>query len=359
MDDKTYQLMKELTETEGLPGFEDRVYNLMKREIKTITNETTTDNLGSIVGKVGDSGPKIMLAGHLDEVGFIVSNITKKGFLKIKALGGWWGHVMLAQRVKVLTSKGDLTGVIGSKAPHVLSVEERKKVLKIDKMFIDIGASSDEEARSFGVEVGDPVATICPFEVLPNKKTLLARTWDNRAGCYVALKVLEKLQSSSLPNQLFSGATVQEEVGLRGAQTLAQTILPDISFATDVGVAGDTPGMDQDAANLELGNGPILGFLDRSMVPHRKLRDFVVNIAKEYNIPFQRELMTGGATDGGKFHLAGSGVPTLVVSVPSRYIHSHVSMVHLDDLNNAVDLLVQVISALDEQTVQKIKGLEG
>ncbi|WP_179298734.1 M42 family metallopeptidase [Evansella halocellulosilytica] len=357
MDQKKIELMKELTDVEGVPGFEDRIYNVMKTRISSFSEKIETDNLGSLVGKVGNGQKKVLLAGHLDEVGFIISHITKDGFLKFRALGGWWGHVMLSQRVKVLTKKGDLTGVIGSKAPHVLKPEERKKVLEIDKMFIDIGAGNREEAESFGVQVGDPVAAVCPFEVLPNEKILLARNWDNRAGCYVALRVMEELKGKSLPNTLYSGATVQEEVGLRGAETLAHTINPDIAFATDVGVATDTPGMGGEEGKLSLGDGPILGFLDRSMVPHRKLRDFVVETAKAKNIPYQLELMSGGATDGGKFHLAHQGVPTMVISVPSRYIHSHVSLVHFDDLENAVKLLVHVISSLDTSTVDHIKGL--
>ncbi|MBB5174270.1 M42 family metallopeptidase [Texcoconibacillus texcoconensis] len=354
----SYELMRKLTETEGLPGFEDRIYNVMDQEIKNHTNDLVHDHLGSITGKVGNGASKVLLAGHLDEVGFIVSQITEKGFLKIKPLGGWWPHVMLAQRVKVLTDSGDLTGVIGAKPPHLLETDERKKVLDIDDMFIDIGATSREEAKSYGVNVGNPVATICPFEPLPNEKMLLARTWDNRAGCYVALKVLERLKSAQLPNTLYAGATVQEEVGLRGAQTLAETILPDIAFATDVGVATDTPGINKGkAGDIQLGKGPILGFLDRSMIPHRKLRDFVVNTAEQKDIPYQIELMTGGATDGGRLHLAGSGVPTMVVSVPSRYIHSHVSVIHEDDIENAVELLCAVIQSLDEETVNGMKGL--
>ncbi|UCZ54196.1 M42 family metallopeptidase [Bacillus shivajii] len=357
MEQKKMELMKELTDTEGVPGFEDRIYNVMKTRISSFSNTIETDNLGSLVGKMGDGEKKILLAGHLDEVGFIISHITKDGFLKFRALGGWWGHVMLSQRVKVMTNKGDLTGVIGSKAPHVLKPEERKKVLEIDKMFIDIGARNREEAESFGVRVGDPVTTICPFEILPNDKMLLARNWDNRAGCYISLRVMEELKGQSLPNTLYSGATVQEEVGLRGAETLAHKINPDIAFATDVGVATDTPGMSSEEGTLALGDGPILGFLDRSMVPHRKLRDFVVETAKSNNIPYQLELMDGGATDGGKFHLAHAGVPTMVVSVPSRYIHSHVSLVHFDDLENAVKLLVKVITSLDSSTIEQVKGL--
>ncbi|MBU8906674.1 M42 family metallopeptidase [Desertibacillus haloalkaliphilus] len=351
------ELMRELTETQGPPGFEDRVYHVMKKHISEHTQSIDHDNLGSIVGKLGNGDPKILVAGHLDEVGFLVSAITDEGFLRIKPLGGWWGHVMLSQRVTVMTQRGDLTGVIGSKAPHVLTLEERKKVMKISDMFVDIGATSREEAEKFGVAVGDPVATICPFEVLPNQNMLLARNWDNRAGCYIALKVLERLRHEHLPNTLYSGATVQEEVGLRGAETLAHMINPDIAFACDVGVAEDTPGMKRENGYLKLGKGPILGFMDRSMVPHRKLRQMVVNTAKEFSIPYQIDIMDGGGTDAGKFHLAHRGVPTMVVSVPARYIHSHVSIVHKEDLDHAVELLVKVIQRLDNKTVEELKGL--
>ncbi|MCK0472882.1 M42 family metallopeptidase [Halalkalibacter sp. APA_J-10(15)] len=357
MEQTNLQLMKTLTETEGLPGFEERIFHVMKTEIASHTSQIESDHLGSIVGRIGEGRSKILLAGHLDEVGFIVSGITKNGFLRFRPLGGWWGHVLLSQRVKVLSKQKDITGVIGSKAPHVLTSEERKKVLTLDKMFIDIGASSREEVESYGVAIGDPIATICPFESLSNEKMLLSRTWDNRAGCYIALKVLERLKQEKLPNTLYSGATVQEEVGLRGAETLANMIQPQIAFATDVGVAGDIPGMNKEETSLELGKGPVLCFMDRSMIPHRKLRDFVVNIAKEHSIPYQIDIMTGGGTDAGKFHLNHHGVPTLVVSVASRYIHSHVSIVHYDDLEHAVTLLCEVIKQLDDKTIQSIIGL--
>ncbi len=351
------QLMKELTETEGAPGFEMRIHQVLNDQIKKITPDVMTDNLGSIVGKVGSSGPKILIAGHMDEVALLITHITKEGFLRFQPLGGWWGHVMLAQRVRVLTQKGDLTGVIGSKAPHVLSIEERKNVLDTDKMFIDIGATSKEEAEGFGVAVGDPVVMVCPFEVLPNTKMLLARTWDNRAGCYVALKVLEQINKENHPNIIYSGATVQEEVGLRGAETLVNKIQPDIAFALDVGVAGDTPGMLEKENHTSLGSGPLLCFFDRSMIPHRKLRDLVVQTAKEHQIPYQVDIMPGGGTDAGKFHLAYSGVPTMVVSVAARYIHSSVSIVNRNDLDNAVELLVKVINKLDDSIVKSIKSL--
>jgi putative aminopeptidase FrvX len=356
--EKDLQLMRELTETAGPPGFEGKVHNLLQNRLAEMTPDILTDNLGSIVGKHGSSGPKILLAAHMDEVSFMVTHITKDGFLRLQPLGGWWGHVMLAQRVKVLARHGDLTGVIGSKAPHILSIEERKNVLDIKSMFVDIGASSKEEAESFGVEVGDPIVPICPFEVLPNPKMLLAKAWDNRAGCYVALKVLERVQQTSHPNTVFCGATVQEEVGLRGAQTLAHQISPDIAFALDVGVAGDTPGMSHQEGHSQLGAGPLLGFYDSSMIPHLPLRDFVIETAKANKIPYQIDIMPGGGTDAGKIHLAQNGVPSMVISVAARYIHSHVSIVHRDDLDNAVKLLVELIAKLDETTVSRIKGMK-
>ncbi|WP_202077338.1 M42 family metallopeptidase [Caldalkalibacillus salinus] len=357
--DQDLQLMKLLTETQGPPGFEERIYRVFQQEMTPYADDVIKDNLGSIVAKVGQQGPKIMMIGHLDEVGFMVSRITDHGFLRLKPLGGWWGHVMLSQRVHVLTSKGDLIGIIGSKPPHALSIEERKEVVKIEHMFVDIGAGSREEAEEMGVQVGDPITTICPFEVMGNPKHLLSRTWDNRAGCYVAIKVLQRLKAEqdALPNQVFAGASVQEEVGLRGAGTLTHKVNPDIGFALDVGVAGDTPGMKEKDSNTKLGDGPLIGFLDRSMIPHRPLRDFVVDIAKSNDIPYQIEIMEGGGTDAGRIHTTLEGVPSLVVSVPSRYIHSHVSVVHRDDLDHAVELLVQVAKQLDATAVEKIKGL--
>lgn len=356
--DHALTLMKELTETAAPAGFEYRMHQLMRKKIVQHTPHLETDNLGSIVGRLGDAGPRILLAAHLDEVAFLVTHITAEGFLRILPLGGWWGHVMLAQRVKVLTQKGDITGVIGSKAPHVISVQERKNVLDIEQMFIDIGVTSKAEAEEIGVQVGDPVVPICPFEVLANPKLVLGKAWDNRAGCYIALQVLEKMAGEKHPNILFAGATVQEEVGLRGAETLAYALAPDIAFALDVGIAEDTPGMSQKEEKIKLGNGPLLSFYDRSMIPHLPLRDFVIQTAKERQIPYQIEIMPGGGTDAGRIHTSYKGIPSIVIGVAARYIHSHVSIVHRDDLDHAVQLLVELVKRLDQETVNRIIGMK-
>lgn len=358
-EDSDLLLMKELTETFAPSGFETRMHQVMRKHIRQSTDQIVTDHLGSLAGVHGTHGPKILLAGHLDEVGLMVSQITDDGFLKFQTLGGWWGHVMLAQRMKVLTRNGDFTGVIGSKAPHVLTLEERKNVLDVKSMFVDIGMTSKAEAEELGVEVGDPMVPLCPFETLANTKMLMAKAWDNRMGCYVALQVLKNIAGKGTPNTAYCGATVQEEVGLRGAQTLVQTIAPDIAFAVDVGVAADTPGMEGKGGRNKLGGGLTLGFYDASMIPHLKLRDFVVSTAKEHGIPYQIEIMPGGGTDAGKFHTAYQGIPSMVIGVAARYIHSHASVIHRDDLEGAVKLLTVLINKLDADSVNEIKEMDG
>ncbi|HUP27887.1 MAG TPA: peptidase M28, partial [Chloroflexia bacterium] len=209
--DETLQMLKELTEAQGVPGQEGPVREVMARYLSP-SGEIITDNLGSIVarkaGSAGDDAPKILIAGHMDEVGFLVTMITDEGFLKFQTLGGWWEQVMLAQRVTIKTRKGDITGVFGSKPPHILSADDRKKIVDKKDMFIDIGVMSKEEAMEVGVRPGDPVIPICPFTVMANEKMLLAKAWDNRFGCAVAVETLKQIGEDH-PNVLYAGATVQ------------------------------------------------------------------------------------------------------------------------------------------------------
>lgn len=351
--DQELTLLKELTEAEGAPGFEGDVRGLVKRHIEEMTKDLHQDHLGSIVGKIGHSGPKIMLAGHLDEVAFLVSRIMDNGYLRLQPLGGWWGHVMLSQRVNIKARERDVIGVIGSRPPHVLSPEEYKQVVKIEHMFVDIGAANKEEVAMAGVEVGDPVIPICPFTPMANPKYLLGKAMDNRAGCYMALRLLKELKDHQLTCQVYAGATVQEEVGLRGATTLVRTVRPDIAIALDVGVAEDTPGMEAES-KVTLGKGPLIGFYDATMVPHRGMRETVVQVAKESHLPYQIEMMSGGGTDAGKFHLYGQGVPSIVIGVPARYIHSHVSIIHRDDLENGIKLIKTFVQKLDDSQLADI-----
>jgi endoglucanase len=359
MDD-TLKMLKELTEAPGVPGAEGPVREVMERYLAPL-GEVITDGLGSIVayrsgkGVNKDNGPRVLIAGHMDEVGFMVTRIDDEGFLKFQSLGGWWEQVMLAQRVTVRTRKGDLTGVFGSKPPHILTPEERKKPVDKSDMFIDIGVMSKQEALDAGVRPGDPVIPICPFTVMTNEKMLLAKAWDNRFGCAVAIQVLQQLGDNH-PNTVYAGATVQEEVGLRGAQTLSHLVNPDIAISVDVGIAGDTPGVKPHEAQSKMGDGPIILIFDGSLIPSNKLRDLFIDVAEEEKIPYQFDSVAAGGTDGGRFQLTHDGVPCINIGIPTRYIHSATSLANLDDLNNASRLIAAVVKRLDAAKVAELRA---
>jgi len=354
-EDNEMELLKELTEANGVPGFEREVRAIVRRELEKGNTDLLWDRMGSVFGqKRGtDTSPRVLLAGHLDEVGFMVTEITKGGYLRFSPLGGWWSQVLLAQRVTIMTEKRNFTGVIASKPPHVMTSEEMNKVYPMREMYIDVGAHTDKQVKEWGIRVGDPVVPMCPFEILPDDDTILAKALDNRVGCYLALEVLNQLRVTEHPNTVICGATVQEEVGLRGATTTPHVTEPDVAFALDVGVAEDGPGS-EGTSKAKLGKGPLITFLDATMIPNVRLRNLVIDTAERHGIPYQIDTMLGGGTDGGQFHLFRKGVPTLVVGVAARYIHSHVSMVSKKDVENAVKLLVEVIKELNRETVESL-----
>ncbi|TQR33554.1 M42 family peptidase [Lysinibacillus sphaericus] len=355
--DSTLQMFKDLTDANGIAGNERAPREVMKKYIGPYADLVETDNLGSVIAKkVGDeNGPKIMVAGHLDEVGFMVTQIDDKGFIKFQTVGGWWSQVMLAQRVTITTRKGDeIIGVIGSKPPHILPADVRNKVVDIKDMFIDVGAASKDEVLEWGVRPGDMVTPYFEFNVMKNEKYLLAKAWDNRIGCAIAIDVMKALQNEKHPNILYSVGNVQEEVGLRGAKTATHKIQPDIGFAVDVGVAGDTPGVTAKESTSKMGAGPQIVVYDASMVSHRGLREFVLDVADEHNIPYQFEAMAGGGTDAGSIHVTANGIPALSIGIATRYIHSHAGILHRDDYDNAVKLMVEVIKKLDRDAVNRI-----
>ncbi|GGC93400.1 peptidase M28 [Thalassobacillus devorans] len=354
--DETLTMLKDLTDAKSIPGHEKEARDVMKKYITPFADEVYTDNLGSLIAKKsGDTnGPKVMVAGHLDEVGFMVTRIDENGFVYFQTVGGWWSQVMLAQRVTIVTREETVTGVIGSKPPHILPPEARKKPVEIKDMFIDIGASSKEEAKEFGVRPGDSVVPYFEFTQMKNEKMLLAKAWDNRIGCAIAIEVLKQLKNEKHPNTVYGVGTVQEEVGLRGARTSAHAINPDIAFGVDVGIAGDTPGVSDKDASSKMGEGPQIILYDASMVSHKGLRDLVTDTADEKEIPYQFDAIAGGGTDSGAIHLTANGVPALSITIATRYIHSHAAMLHRDDFENAVKLIVEVIKKLDADTVKEI-----
>jgi len=347
--DKTLSWLKQISETPGVSGYEQRVKSLLTERLSGLT-EVGGDRIGSVIFKKRGStdNPRIMLASHMDEIGFMVKHITKEGFLKFVTLGGWWEQVMLGQRVTVMTASGDIPGVIGSKPPHILSAEERKKVVQKKEMYIDVGAADEKEAKEqLGIRPGDPIVPFSIFTVMANGKLLMSKAWDNRIGCAVMAEVIEELSCQAHPNTVYGVGTVQEEVGLRGAKTSCSAIDPHVAFAVDTCVAGDTPGVSEDQAASKLGKGVAISIYDSSLIPYPRLRDFVISVAEKNNIPYQLEFSEGGGTDAGRIHLHGQGVPSLVLSVPTRYIHSHNGIIHRDDYDSAVRLLVAVLRKLD------------
>jgi endoglucanase len=351
--DRTLAFLKELVEAHGVPGFEDDVAKVMRSQLEGV-GEFSRDRLGSFIcEKPGDAkAPRVMLAGHLDEVGFLVRSVTKEGFVKFLPLGGWWGHVVLGQRLIIKTRKGDVLGVVGSKPPHELRDDDRKKVIEIKDMFIDVGATSDWDVKKkLDIRPGDPIVPDSSFAVMANPNLLLAKAWDNRIGCALAAETARRLVGKKHPNTLFVVATVQEEVGLRGAKTSSSKIRPDVGLALDVGIAHDTPGTEGDE---KLGGGPLVVIYDATSIPNRRLRDLVIDTAEEMEMPLQFEAVDRGGTDAGRIHLAGEGVPTLSMGVPARYIHSHVSIIDRRDYESAAKLLVALVQRLDEKTVASL-----
>lgn len=356
MNEETLQLFKTLTEFQGAPGFEHPVRKFMKQELEKYADEIVQDRLGSIFGvKNGlQDGPKVMVAGHMDEVGLMVTHITDNGMIRFQPLGGWWSQVLLAQRVEVITDNGPVIGVIASVPPHLLDEEKRKKPMEIKNMLIDIGADSKEDAvERIGIKPGQPILPICPFTPMANEKKILAKAWDNRYGCGLSIELLKEIKHEKLPNQLYSGATVQEEVGLRGAQTAANLIQPDVFYALDASPANDVSG-EKDAFG-QLGNGALLRIFDRSMVTHRGIRDFILDTAESEKIPYQYFVSQGG-TDAGRVHTSNNGVPSAVIGICSRYIHTSASIIHVDDYAAAKELLIKLVKKTDKTTVSTIRN---
>lgn len=351
-------LLKELTEANGISGHESEVRHLIQRRMRSL-GEVSHDKLGSIIcRKAGQAPePKIMLAAHMDEIGFIVSHVTKDGFVRFSALGGWWDHVLLAQRVVIKTSKGDVIGVIGAKPPHLLSDEERSKLVEKKDMYIDIGATSREEVEKAGVSVGDPILPISSFAVLASGRAYLSKAFDDRAGCALLITAMQRMLKVNHPNTVFAVATAQEEVGLRGATTSVRVVNPDVAIVLESTGVNDMPGPSEDVHQIvRLGRGPVVTFFRQDMIPNQGLRDLLVDTAKRWGIPVQirADGTVRGGTDGAAIHLHGSGVPTIVLSLPVRYVHSHGGILHRDDFDAATELLTRVIPELDAKRVTDI-----
>jgi len=370
------KLLENLCNAFGPSGHEHEAQKIVQEYGKKYADEVLHDGLGSVIFRKGEGGPKIMLAGHVDEIGFVITEIKKDGYLGFHQLGGWWDQTLLTQEVVISPFKGGekIIGVIGAPPPHVLSPEERSKVVTKEKMYIDIGCSSADEVKELGIRVGDPAVPHSTYRTIKRTRKEkkddkdskeetrevmhgIAKAFDDRIGVFIVLEALRRISDDkiSLPNEVYFVSTTQEEVGLRGARTASQMIEPAIGFALDVDISGDSPG--SEGLVQKMGKGVSISAGDGSMIPNPKLRKFVLEVAEEKNIKHQPAFLKAGGTDAGIIHLAGMGAPSLFLGIPTRYIHSHHGMLDLDDVENAVQLLVEVLQKLDAKTIESFTTL--
>ncbi len=354
--DSSELLLKELTEANGVSGYETEVRKIMARELKKTSSELRYDKMGSIMGVQPGSAanPRVMVVGHMDEIGFMVKEITDDGYIKFLPLGGWWGHVALGQRMRIITSKGPVIGVVGSRPPHILEQSQREKVLEIKDMFIDVGVVQKFDVKKkLGIKLGDPIIPDSQFTILGNQKVYMAKAFDNRVACAIVIEVARRLKKIKHPNTYLGAGSVQEEVGCRGAHTLAHLAEPDVCIVVDTGIALDVPPESTKKAE-RLGGGAAVLLYDALMIPNLKLRDMVIDTAAKAKLPIHLTTMERGATDGSRIHISGLGVPAIVIGPPVRYIHSHNAMLHRDDYETTIKLVVELIKKLDSRTVKSL-----
>jgi endoglucanase len=352
MRTKAVSLLQELTDAHSVPGHEDEVRAIFVDELEDC-GELATDRNGSVFCETDGSGPRVMIAGHMDEVGFMVQNITLDGFIQFVPLGGWWEHNLLSQRVEILTRSGEkVLGVVSSRPPHFLPEAQRRQVIRIDSLFIDIGAASRREAEEeFGISLGDPIAPSSAFTPMSREDYFLAKAFDNRVGMAGVIQVGQILSGSAHPNRLILCGTVQEEVGLRGAKTAAAFSKPDVALILEGPPADDTPGFNRADSQGRLGGGVQIRMFDPTAIANPRLARLAIDIARAENIPHQVTVRRNGGTDAGSFHLANHGVPSIVLGVPARYIHSHNAMIDINDYLHLLTLVIALVRRLDQETV--------
>ncbi len=346
------ELLRKVGEAHGAPGYEDGVRFIFREELG---KDAFTDRTGNIfcARRGRAENPRILLSGHMDEVGFAVQAITRSGLIKMVPLGGWWAHTLPAQRVRVLTQAGhEVLGVIGAKPPHLLGEAEREKLVKIEDMFIDVGAVDADDVRDrFGIRLGDSIVPYSPFVPMHNPDFLLCKAFDNRVGMALVIQALQTLRDDAHPNTVWGAGTVQEEVGVRGAQTVGFTVNPDVAIVLEGPPADDLPGIAEEERQGALGRGVQIRLMDPSAIMNRKFVQYAIGLAEAQGIPHQVAVRRSGATDARALHLHQKGVPSIVLGVPARYIHTHNSMIHLDDYLGVLGLVLGLLETLDENRV--------
>lgn len=346
-------MIEDLSNTMGAPGFEDDVIFKLKRYSQDLgeTYEDTLNNFYLFPKNYADDKIRIMLDGHSDEVGFMVHAITPEGMLKIVPLGGWLVYNIPAHKVKVRTMDNEyITGIVATKPIHYMTDEERNKPLKdISELSVDIGASSKEEViNDYKINIGAPILPDVKFEYWENKDIMVGKAFDNRLGCAAVLAVIQELEKENLNVDIVGAIASQEEVGLRGSVVTARSVKPDICIVFEGSPADDTHS-EEYMIQTGLFRGPSLRHLDRAMITNPTLQRFALNVADKFNIKHQQGVRTGGGTNGGMIHTSNYGIPTIVLGIPVRYVHSHYGMATYEDFENTVKLGVEIIKEFSKE----------
>ena len=338
------ELLAETCKTPGTSGFEQKVRELVIRELTGVVDELSTDNLGNVYAlKKGNKDKKVMIGAHMDEIGFMVTHIDDKGFIRFKTLGGFDPKTLTAQRV-IIHGKKDIIGVMASKPIHVMTPDERNKVAKLTDYFIDTGLSKEEVKAS--ISIGDPITREREFIEMGN--CVNSKSLDNRLAVFILIETMKQLQHVEVPYDIYGVFTVQEEVGIRGANVSALKINPDFGFGLDTTIAFDLPGAAEYEMITKLGEGTAIKIMDASAICDYRMVDYMKKTADKHSIKWQPEILTAGGTDtAGIQRMSQGGAIAGAVSIPTRHLHQVIEMANKDDIQGSIDLLKVCLIDLD------------
>ena len=338
------KLLSKICTTPGVSGFEQRIREVVLEEIKDLVDEVQVDNMGNVYAiKKGKSDKKVMIGAHMDEIGFIVTHIDDKGFIRFHTLGGFDPKTLTAQRV-IIHGKEDVIGVMASKPIHVMTPDERNKVANLSDYFIDTGLTAEEVKEL--IEIGNPITREREFIEMGN--CVNGKSLDNRLAVFILIETLKQLKGKEVPYDIYGVFTVQEEVGIRGANVSALRIKPDFGFGLDTTIAFDLPGAAAHEMITKLGEGTAIKIMDASTICDYRMVDFMKKTATKHNIKWQSEILTAGGTDtAGIQRMVEGGSIAGAVSIPTRHLHQVIEMANKDDIQGSIDLLVACVSELD------------
>lgn len=366
MDDQAIDLLRRLCDSHGPSGFEGETAAILREFVSQYADRVCSDRIGSLLFEKRGMAerPVILIPGHIDEIGFIITSIDEKGYLTFQQLGGWFDQILLGMDVVVMSRRGKVRGTIACKPPHVLEKEEREKVIKKEKMFIDVGCSNVDEVSELGIRIGDAVVPGTSFRLMrktafkdgkpSGEKTLaFAKGFDDRIGAFLSALAVKMLREEGIehPNTVIGAGTVQEEVGLRGARTVANMVKPDVAIILEVDIAGDMPGLTAQQAPTRMGEGVGIVTYDATMIPNQGLKEMAIDICEKEGIQYQLSQLSGGGTDAGAIHISNIGCPSIVLTVPTRHIHSPTGLLDMSDVESTLSLVIELVKSLDRETV--------